>query len=178
MDVSRTRSGHVGDKLVHTHHTTTCRALCAQSRSLMLHFVACRRYAVAMTNTSTKTDVRQLLTEDIDAQIAELRAKKKRLADAGRALVAAADDVDARKAAVADAEKTFNQRRQDLIELGLKPRAISRLLAELRATPDPDNSGPSDENSAPPINAGSPQTHDVPAHPHTDEVDQQTSVAH
>ena len=144
----------------------------------MLHFVACRRYAVAMTNTSTKTDVRQLLTEDIDAQIAELRAKKKRLADAGRALVAAADEVDARKAAVADAEKTFTQRRQDLIELGLKPRAISRLLAELRATPEPDNSGGSDQNSAAPTAAGSPQTHDVPAHPHTGEVDQQTSVTH
>ena len=178
MDVSRTRPGHVRDILIHTHHTTTCRALSAQSCSLMLHFVARQRYAVAMTNTSTKADVRQLLTEDIDAQIAELRAKKKRLADAGRALVAAADDVDARKAAVADAEKTFNQRRQDLIELGMKPRAISRLLAELRATPDPDNSGPSDENSAAPTDAGSPQTHGVPADPHPGEGDQQTSVAH
>lgn len=143
-----------------------------------MHFVACQRYAVAMTNTSTKTDVRQLLTEDIDAQIAELRAKKKRLADAGRALVAAADEVDARKAAVAEAEKAFTQRRQDLIELGMKPRAISRLLAELRATSDLDNSGGSDENSAAPTDAGSPQTHDIPAHPPTGEGDQQISVAH
>ena len=102
-----------------------------------------------MTNSSPKTDVRQLLTEDIDAQIAELRAKKKRLADAGRALVAAADEVDARKAAVGEAEKAFAHRRQELVELGMKPRAISRLLRELRATPDgegPDNHG---ETSAP-----------------------------
>ncbi|TSD93465.1 hypothetical protein FOV72_19590 [Gordonia rubripertincta] len=86
-----------------------------------------------MTNTSPRTDVRQLLTEDIDAQIAELRAKKQKLTAAGRALVAAADEVDARRAAVADAQSAFNARRQDLIELGMKPRAISRLLKGLRA---------------------------------------------
>lgn len=97
-----------------------------------------------MTSTATKSDVRHLLTEDIDAQIAELRAKKTKLAAAGRALVAAADEVDARKAAVKDAEKAFGDRRQDLIDLGMKPRDVSRLLKELRAT----DSVPSQSSSA------------------------------
>lgn len=86
-----------------------------------------------MTTNASKADVRQLLTEDIDAQIAELRARKAKLAAAGRALAAAADEVEARKSAVDEAKKTFQEKRQELIALGVKPREVGRLVKELRA---------------------------------------------
>ena len=101
-------------------------------------------------NAPNKTQVRQLLTADIDAQIAALKEKRNQRATAGQAYVAALDDVDTRKAAVAAAQAIANDRKRDLIDLGLKPREISRLAADVREqnVKQVDSAG-SDESPAP-----------------------------
>ncbi|MFW0797658.1 hypothetical protein AAFP30_27900 [Gordonia sp. CPCC 205515] len=90
--------------------------------------------------TTKKRVVGDLITGDLDAQIEQLKQRKRDLAAAGVAYVAALDEVEARKDAVKAAERSAKDHRQSLIDLGLRPREISRLIDETR-NPTPPVAG-------------------------------------